>query len=419
MLKYRAGSYARLSKEDGEKAISNSIKNQQILIRNFISEINDMVLLQEYADDGYSGGSFERPGIQKMLSDIDQGKINCVVVKDLSRLGRNYIEVGKYLEVIFPLKRIRFVAISDSYDSDDTQNDDIILSFQNLINDIYLRDISIKIKSQLDIKRKRGEFVGNYVPYGYARNESCKTQLVVDDEAAVIVQKIFNMFLKGKSTAQIAKSLNEENILSPFEYKKLKGAEISPHLCKQEKSLWHGATISKILRNEVYVGTLVQGKSRHPNFRVKKAIPTPRHEWTRVENTHEKIISTRDFEVANSLLDRNYKSVDISGLNLFSGFLVCGDCGKSVIRHSYIVNNTVYNYYVCSGHKKHNGCSHHRIRCDKVYQWVFDDMKTHHKNMKNLTREMVIRNINMIKIYKDKQIEIVYTELSNCIGGES
>lgn len=218
---YLAAVYLRLSRDDGDKVESDSIRNQRSLLRDFANQHNDITLVKEYIDDGYSGANFERPGFQKMLEDAKEHKINCIIVKDLSRLGRNYIETGRYLEKIFPVLGIRFIAVNDHYDSADTENDadQIIVPFKNLINDAYCRDISIKIRSQFDVKRKRGQFISNYACYGYKKDPDNKNHLVIDEYAAEIVRTIFNMKLDGFSAQNIAADLSDMGVLIPTEYK--------------------------------------------------------------------------------------------------------------------------------------------------------------------------------------------------------
>ena len=211
----RAAAYLRLSIEDGDKAESNSIGNQRELIRDFAAERPGLHLVEEYADDGYTGTNFERPGFKRMMEDIKSGKINCIIVKDLSRLGRNYIEMGKYLEQIFPMMGIRFIAINDNYDNANTESSDsdsIVVPFKNLLNDSYCRDISIKVRSQLDMKRRKGEFIGGYAIYGYCKDKRNKNRLVVDEYAADIVRSIYRRKLEGMSAQAISEQLNSENI---------------------------------------------------------------------------------------------------------------------------------------------------------------------------------------------------------------
>lgn len=220
-----AADYLRLSREDGDKLESDSIRNQRSLINDFVKQHKEIQLVEEYIDDGYSGTNFDRPAFQRMLEDVKRKKINCIIVKDLSRLGRNYIETGRYLEKIFPFMGVRFIAITDHYDSatgsDDA--DQIIVPFKNLINDAYCRDISIKIRSQLDVKRKNGQFIGNFAAYGYLKDPEDKNHLIVDEYAADIVRLIFNLKIDGYSSQRIAARLNEMGVLPPLEYKRSRG----------------------------------------------------------------------------------------------------------------------------------------------------------------------------------------------------
>lgn len=264
---YKAAIYVRLSKEDGDvsdvsKAESNSISNQKELIREFLKNKEDIVVVSERVDDGYSGVNFERPAFQLMLEDIKQGKVDCVVVKDLSRFGRNYIESGRYIERLFPAMGVRFIAINDGIDSGEekSQSDEIIIPFKNLINDAYCRDISIKIRSHLEIKRKQGDVITAFVAYGYKKNEKDKHKLEIDVYAAKVVKDIFRMKLHGKSQDAIASELNSLGILPPAEYKASTGSNYQICFKTKAKSEWTSVMVRRILTNEIYIGNLVQGK---------------------------------------------------------------------------------------------------------------------------------------------------------------
>ena len=267
----RAAAYLRLSIEDGDKAESNSIGNQRELIRDFVAERPELHLVGEYADDGYTGTNFERPGFTQMMEDIKSSKINCIIVKDLSRLGRNYIEMGKYLEQIFPMMGIRFIAINDNYDnanSESSDSDSIVVPFKNLLNDSYCRDISIKVRSQLDIKRRKGEFIGGYAMYGYCKDERNKSRLVVDEYAAEIVRSIYRRKLEGMSANSIADQLNSEGVLAPSEYKRLCGLNYHSGFKTGTHAKWQAIQVLRILKNEVYTGTMVQGKRQKINYKM-------------------------------------------------------------------------------------------------------------------------------------------------------
>ena len=271
---YNADLYLRLSKEDGDKEESDSITNQKELILDYLKTMEDIKIHEIRVDDGYSGVNFDRPAFQQMLEDIKTGKVDCVITKDLSRFGRNHIEVGKYLEKIFPYLGVRFIAINDNYDSakSDTQTDNIIIPFKNLINDAYCRDISIKIRSNLEVKRKKGDFVGAFAPYGYRKSEADKNRLQIDEEAAETVRRIFRMYLQGSSAYRIAEVLNGEDMLTPMDYKKERGSAFYTGFKKNLKSKWSHVHVLRILGNPVYMGTLIQGKDTTPNYKVKKKV---------------------------------------------------------------------------------------------------------------------------------------------------
>ena len=301
----RAAAYLRLSIEDGDKAESNSIGNQRELIRDFAAERPGLHLVEEYADDGYTGTNFERPGFKRMMEDIKSGKINGIIVKDLSRLGRNYIEMGKYLEQIFPMMGIRFIAINDNYDNANTESSDsdsIVVPFKNLLNDSYCRDISIKVRSQLDMKRRKGEFIGGYAIYGYCKDERNKNRLVVDEYAADIVRSIYRRKLEGMSAQAIAEQLNSENVLAPSEYKRLCGLNYHSGFKAGTHAKWQAIQVLRILKNEIYTGTMVQGRRQKINYKIKKIRDVEESGWIRVPNMHEAIIPQKLFDTVQEVL---------------------------------------------------------------------------------------------------------------------
>lgn len=254
---YHAAIYLRLSREDGDvaegsKLVSNSISNQKALIMDFLKSHTEIKVHSVYADDGYSGVNFDRPDFQRMLEDIRKGTINCVIVKDLSRFGRNYIEAGRYIEKIFPMLGVRFIAITDNYDSMAAAGgygSDMVVPFKNLINDAYCRDISIKIRSHLEMKRKKGEYIGAFAVYGYLKDERNKNQLIIDEYAAGVVRDIFAMKLCGLNQQTIADRLNNDGILSPMEYKKSIGINLETTFKKGTQAKWSYNAVLRILKN--------------------------------------------------------------------------------------------------------------------------------------------------------------------------
>ncbi len=393
---YHAAIYVRLSKEDGDvsnaaKAESNSISNQKNLIRDFLKDKEDIVVVSERVDDGYTGSNFERPAFKLMLEDIKKGIVDCVIVKDLSRFGREYIDSGRYIERLFPALGVRFIAINDNYDSLDgkDQADEIIIPFKNLINDAYCRDISVKIRSHLEVKRKNGEFIGSFAPYGYRKDENDRNSLVVDPIAAGVVKDIFRMKLHGLSQDAIAKRLNEMGILSPMEYKGATGSNYQTSFKTSDRAVWSSVTVRRILENEIYIGNLVQGRQTTPNHKVKKAVLKPEKDWIRIEKNHEAIISDRDFCIVQRLLGMDTRiSPNQTEVYPLAGLIVCADCGAAMVRKNAYAGGKKYQYYVCSRNKETKECSNHRIAVDKLEETVFQLLKVQIGNILDLKQVM-------------------------------
>lgn len=360
---YRTAIYTRLSRDDGDKAESDSIVSQKALCEDYIQNHAGLRLVKIYADDGWSGVDLDRPDFRLLEQDIRDGKIDCIVCKDLSRFSRNYIEAGRYLERIFPQLGVRFIAINDGYDSaaGNRQSDSIIIPFKNLINDTYCKDISVKIRSSLEVKRRRGEYVGAFAPFGYAKAPDDKRRLVVDDYAGEIVRTIFGLYKEGVSIGAIADRLNETGVPSPMEYRLSQGSRYQSLFKTHDRALWSYPAIHRILTNEVYLGVLVQGKTGTPNYKVKKLRPKEGSEWVRVEDSHEPLITHADFVAVKTMLERDRRALSDKGsTGLFSGFLFCGDCGQSMVRKTVPAKNRKYIYYICSSYKR-GECSQHSI----------------------------------------------------------
>ena len=272
MHKYKATAYIRLSYTDDHSSESDSVSNQRKLIENFVERNPDIEVVSEKIDDGYSGIIFDRPAFKEMMQDVTDGNINCVIVKDLSRLGREYIETGRYLRRVFPAYGVRFIAITDSIDTAHDSGDDLTVSVKNIMNEAYCRDISIKTRSSLDVKRRNGDFVGAFPVYGYMKAEDNKNLLVPDPYAARVVCDIFRMRLEGASASKIASELNRLGILSPLAYKKNNGLPCAKKgYADKADCKWSATTIIRILQDETYTGTLVQGKQGTPHYKIKPA----------------------------------------------------------------------------------------------------------------------------------------------------
>lgn len=386
---YRCYAYGRLSKEDGDKQESDSIKNQRDLIHTYLDHHTDLQLCMEGYDDGYTGTNFDRPHFQEMLSAIRDDRIDCVVVKDLSRFGREYIGVGRYLEKLFPRLGVRFIAIGEGYDSarlDPAAS--LMLPFQNLINDSYCRDISVKIRSHLDIKRKNGEFIGAFAAYGYRKNPENKNHLVVDPAAATVVQDIFSWRLAGMSNQKIAERLNYLGILSPLEYKRAGGEKYQSGYQVYAKASWSAVTVRRILANSVYLGVLEQGKRTTPNYKVTSVVTRPRSEWARVENTHEAIVSPQDFALAERLMQLDTRiPPGEKTVHPLAGMVCCGDCFHAMVRKTVREGGKQWQYYICSQHKKDmNQCSLHLVGVHQLEEAVLAGLNLHIQSWVDCTR---------------------------------
>lgn len=341
--------YIRLSKEDGDKEESNSIGHQRSILQEFVKRHPELQIYDEYIDDGYSGTNFKRPGFERMLEDIKAGEIGCVLVKDLSRFARNHIMAGLYIERYFPEWEIRFVSIGENYDSQNSGDgmNDILLPIQNLFNEFHARDTSRKVQRVMKSMQKEGKCVAAFVPYGYQKNPKNKHILLVDDYASMVVKRIYRMYLEGMGILTIAKALNKEAILCPSEYKNANGSSYTNANRLQATSYWTECTVKRVLQNEVYIGTLVQGKTERTINRKPKRVP--KDKWIRVPHAHEAIISPDTFEKVQALLKRNARSMKTDGKwAKFAGVLKCAECGRSLCKTEW--NGAIT--YKCGTYKR-------------------------------------------------------------------
>jgi len=380
--------YVRLSHEDGDKEESNSVTGQKDLIRDYLSRHPELVECGMKVDDGYTGSNFQRPAFQEMMVDVRAGKVNCIVVKDLSRFGREYLDAGEYIEKIFPFLGVRFIAINDNYDSlhPNTESDDLIIPFKNLINEAYCRDASIKIRSQLEIKRRRGDFIGSFAVYGYLKDPDDKHRLIVDDFAADVVRDMFKWKLEGISAGDIADKLNMDGILSPMDYKKSQGLRFATPFRVNAKARWTAAAVLRILKNSVYTGVLAQGKNTTPSYKVKRRIEKPAEEWAVVEGKHEAIIDRFNFESVQKVLALDTRtSPGNKAVELFSGMTYCGECGAAMVRKTVPSGGKKYVYYVCAAHKNEKTCFAHTLRDSALEEIVTEALKRHIHNVIDLS----------------------------------
>ena len=378
MKKYKTVLYVRVSKEDEKLGESDSIINQKSMLVDFVNSKEDLHLVKIMIDDGYSGGNFERPSFKEMMELVKDRKINCIVVKDFSRFGRDFTEVSRYLEEIFPFMGVRFISLNDNYDSLKNKSgiENLAIPFKNLVNDAYLRDTSIKIRSSLDIKRKKGDFIGSFASYGYLKDPNNKNKLIVDEVASKVVQDIFKYRLQGFNINKISEKLNKENVLCPMEYKKSIGIKTNTNFKKNDKALWTPKAIFRILENPLYIGTTVQKKVTTVNHKVKKLVYVPKEERIIVENTHEPIISKEVFEMVQKLMEIDTRTApNEEKIYLLSGFVKCGECGANLIRRNYGTKEKPYIYYTCSNKKNQKGCKGSSIKVESLENIVFNAIK--------------------------------------------
>lgn len=370
IIRWKLAQYIRLSKEDINrgKDDSNSVTNQKALLDDYYQQhIDEFESTQPpYVDDGYTGTDTNRDSFQRLLSDIYAKKVNCVIVKDLSRLSRNYTDAGSLIENLFVQMNVRFISLAEGIDSylnpDSISN--LIVPITNVINDNFCYQTSKKIRQVFDMKRRNGEFIGGFAAYGYTKNPKDKNALIVDEEAAEIVKNIYEWFLDGMSKNAIVHNLNDRGILCPSEYKKSKGLNYQ-NPSGSERPLWSSKTVSDILKNRLYVGDMVQGRQRVKSYKIHTQEQVPENEWYIVENTHEPIIERPILEKVQELLKRDTRTApQKKKLYLFSGFLRCADCGKAMSRSQ--VKGTVY--YFCRTYKDQSktACTKHSVKHNRL-----------------------------------------------------
>ena len=412
---FKVGFYIRLSRDDVTRE-SDSIVSQRCLLNQYVKE-NDYIVVDEYVDDGFSGTNFDRPAFIKMMNDIKIGKINMIITKDMSRLGRDYIGTGELIEKYFPNNNIRYIAINDGIDTfiDNTNND--IAPFKAIMNDMYAKDISKKIKSSLRSRMKDGLYVSGRCPFGYKKDSNNKNHLVIDKEQASIVKMIFDLALKHNTYHYIAQYLTNKKIKTPASYYKyIWNTKCTNTKCvSQDYGVWVDTTIKAILTNRIYVGDAVQGKTKKINYKLKKTVKNNPNDYIVVENTHEAIIDREIFDYVQTLLPKNVKRPEKKRFYLLDGLLYCGDCKHRItIRYQ---NKTGRSYTTCNYYRtysKYHVCMPHTNNYEVLENVVLDNIKEVCK--KHLDKNIIKNSIgslefedNILKI--KKQIESL--ELAN------
>ena len=408
------GVYTRRSFDDNEDKESNTITNQKEMINNFISKENNMTIVDYYIDDGYTGTDFDRPGFQEMMRDITDGRINTIIVKDLSRLGRNSLEVGKYIEDIFPIYNIRIIAINDNVDSfkrPDSIND-LIVPIKNLINESYARDISKKVTSAYFTMASSGKFVGGTSPYGYTFDENDKHHLVVEPDEVKNVKLIFDMASKGDGRVTITKYLNDNNILCRKEIQRRKKYKLSldPE-AETIKYKWSTSTIGRMLTSEIYIGNLTQLKTKRESFKNHKVLSVAKEDWIRCENTHEPIITKAQFDKIQSLIKTNTKlkvRSEEKTYSIYNGILKCADCGKAMYKQEDNRGNRQLSNYFCNTYLyiSKKSCTSHKIKTEDLNDMVLEAIKLQVKLVIELDRSLK-------KLYLRNNRDTVESEYKN------
>ncbi len=409
---WKAALYIRLSKEDANKTESESVVSQREILKEYLKLHVDIEFYDFYVDDGYSGTNFERPDFKRMMEDIYSGKVNCVIVKDLSRFGRNHVDTGYYTDNVFVRHQIRFIAINNGVDtSSKTMNaatQCISVGVTNVLNESVAATTSVNVRGTLNVRRTNGCFIGSFASYGYLKNPDDRHKLIIDDDAAAVVRMIFKKFISGMSIIGITKELNEAGIPNPSMYKKIQGYNYKHPAGKINDGLWSESSVRRVLKNEMYTGDMIQGKNTTVSYKIKQCISVPKEEWFVVRNTHEPIIDRETFDKAQALFNKNIrKSPNKNEVDLFSGLVRCADClrimSKKSNKHSY----GEYHYYRCTTARKmqEGACTNHTIRIDKIEEAVLVFLQ----KMVEIATEYddIIQKINSDSRRKNKSVHLI------------
>ncbi len=373
-----AFAYLRLSREEALKSESSSITNQRMFVTNYCQQ-NGINLVREFVDDGYSGGNFDRPGFQAMLKELEKGLANIVITKDLSRLGRDMRESSYYAELFFPEHQIRYIAIGDNFDSDD---ENVLAPFQFAMNDVYLRSGSKKVKEILKTKREGGLYCA-CPPYGYKKEARNKNQLIPDEVTAPVVQRMFNAAANGDSSRKIAQDLNNDGVIPPLKYRVLYRDEFGEEGAARASDYWNYTTVKRILKNEVYLGHTLLGKSRKVNSKSKLKLPVPKEHWAITENTHEPLVSEEIFQRAHDNMGKgthNFRQYEHVRKSIFSGIAYCELCGHALCSCGTVYKGERNKYWYLSCINKRqditNPCKGTRIRYADLLELVRVDLNS-------------------------------------------
>ena len=373
-----AFAYLRLSNEEAAEGESSSIKNQRMIIQDYC-ERNEILLVRVFIDDGWSGGNFDRPAFQEMIALLEQGKANIVITKDLSRLGRDMREASYYAEQYFPEHGIRYLTVADNFD---TEQENVMAPFQFAMNEVYLRDGSRKVKEVLKAKREKGLYCA-CAPYGYVKDPRNKNRLVPDEETAPIIRRIFEAAANGDSSRKIAMVLNSDGIMPPLKYKVLYKGNFSEDGAARASDLWNYTTVKRILKNPVYLGHTLLGKSKKVSVKSKKKLNVPKEQWAVTENTHEPIITQEVYDLAQFNLGKgtfDFRQYDHVRRSIFSGIAFCAQCGHALCSCGtvYKGEREKYWYLSCNRHRLDitDPCVGARIKYSDILEVVRQDLNS-------------------------------------------
>ena len=360
--RWKTALYVRLSVEDNGKG-SDSIENQTTLLEDYIASRSYLEKTALFVDNGYTGTDFLRPEFNRMMEAVKMGIVDCIVVKDLSRLGRNYIETSQFIEKVCPFFDLRFISVNDSFDTATvTSEGHLSASLSNIVNDFYAKDISRKVTTALQAKMERGDYIGNYAPYGYRKDPENKNHLLIDPETAPIVVQIFQWRAEGVSYMGINKKLNDAGILSPSQLKRERGVETNFNK-KDRVILWNKHMITEILQNIVYIGHLAQKKGSQCLYGGIPYHITSEDEWIIAKNTHEPLLSEELFEKVQEIRQQRHRMIRTGRSSIFSGLVYCADCGFKMLYGSSNNGDLDQDFFDCSLHRKHKEkCNGHFIR---------------------------------------------------------
>ena len=365
--------YCRLNQDDGLDGDSNSIQNQKSILQRF-AEDHHFPSPCFYVDDGFSGGNFQRPAFQQMIADMENGEIGIIVTKDLSRLGRNQLHTGLYIEERFPMFGVRYIAINDNVDTENAESNDL-MPFKNLFNEWFIRDTSRKIRAVQKSKAERGERLGTRAPYGYVKDLETK-KLVIDEEAAAVVKRIFALCAAGNGPSRIATSLTKEKVLTPTMYAYIKYGMAHTGLDTQRPYHWSGDTVADMLENEIYIGNTVNYRFSTKSYKDKRKMEHPREECLVFENTHPAIISKEVWDIVQRVRKNKRRPTKMNEQNKYSGLVVCADCGKAMVLHRAHTMSADYNHFTCRTYKKDGeACTAHYIRECILDEIVLEDLR--------------------------------------------